>query len=159
MKGLETLGERARYVMRVSDVKFEDVTQLTGKSQSTISTYLSNRTYPSEVFFFALKKLIPNLNFHWLITGEGEMYLGESSPSLGTEKEKKLQHEIEDLKSTQAQLLKAVSALSSVIPGQAPKESGRSFKPGVRETCRRTVNLIEKYTAAHTPLVAEVATA
>ena len=38
MKGLETLGERARYVMRVSDVKFEDVTQLTGKSQSTIST-------------------------------------------------------------------------------------------------------------------------
>lgn len=144
--------------MRVSGVKINDISLIIGKSQPAVSSYFSGRSYPSEDFFLAIEKLIPNANFNWLITGKGEPFLSESAIST-SEKEQKLQHEIEDLKSAQAQLLKAVSALSSVIPSQMAKEGGRSFKPGVRETGRRIVNLIEKYTAAHTPLVAEVATA
>lgn len=159
MKGLETLGERARYLMRVSDIKFDQISQITGKSHSTISTYLSGRTYPSEEFFFALKKLIPDINFHWLITGEGEMSLGATTPSASSDREVNMQHEIDELKTAQAYLLKSMSALSTTILDKQTPQDGRSFNPGVRETGRIIANFIEKYTAAHTPYVADGATA
>lgn len=154
---MSTFGERLRVALEVEKIKPAELARELSRSRQTISNYMMDRSFPDAQFFIDIKRIFPKLSLDWLIANVGEQYIGDSE--LGTEKEKKLQHEIEDLKSTQAQLLKAVSALSSVIPSQAPKDSGRSFKPGVRETGRRIVNLIEKYTAAHTPLVAEVATA
>ncbi|WP_047452598.1 transcriptional regulator [Alistipes sp. ZOR0009] len=158
MKGFETFGERAKYLMRVSGVKIEDISLIIRKSQPAISSYLTGRTYPSEDFFLAIEQLIPNANFNWLIKGKGEPFL-EGSAVLTTDKEVKLRDEIEDLKNTQAQLLKAVSALSSIVPSQVAKEQPRSFKMGVHVSGLRIHDLIEKYTMACTPLAVETARA
>ena len=155
---MKTLGERAKIALKLRNLQVNKLAETMGKKQPTVSNYLSSRSCPNEEFFIAFKKLIPDISLDWLITGEGEMFIGSFSP-INETRERQLQHEIDDLKTAQAQLLRSMSALSTTILDKQAPQDGRSFNQGVRETGRRIANFIEKYTAAHTPLVAEVATA
>ena len=111
---MRTLGERAKVALKLKNLQVNKLAETMGKKQPTVSNYLSNRTYPSEDFFIAFKRLIPDISLDWLITGEGEMFIGSSSP-INETRERQLQHEIDDLKTAQAQLLRSMSALSTTI--------------------------------------------
>ena len=46
---------------------------------NNIYNYEGNRTKPNTDFLESLKKLFPDLNLNWLISGEGKMNLSEAS--------------------------------------------------------------------------------
>lgn len=122
---MKTLGERAKYVCRKQSLTSTYLAKEIGVSQSTISFYFSNRSFPNESFFLRLKKLIPQLSLDWLITGSGEMFL--DGEGVDTKEVERLKEEVESLRASQRVLIRTMGRLSE----EEEKSAGKSFKLGV----------------------------
>ncbi len=71
---MSTFGERLRDALKKRGVKSIDLADSLGVSKSTVSFYLSDRTFPNKEFFVILKRIIPDLNLNWLLTGIGQEF-------------------------------------------------------------------------------------
>ncbi len=120
---MDTIGARIKEVMRLKAIRVDDICELIGKKQPTISSYLTNRTFPNEEFFIGIVKLIPDLNLHWLLTGQTTMFI---------EKEKKsIEKELQDLKIRENEMTQAIISMSRLI---AQPQAQQSKLKGVLNT-------------------------
>lgn len=66
--------------MRIKEIRKEkkltqvEFAKTLGVSQSGVSQYEKGQRSPDSAFYALFAKAFPDLNLHWLITGEGEMY-------------------------------------------------------------------------------------
>ncbi len=111
---MNTLGERIKHVIKQKGVKVVSIAEILGKNQTTISSYIINRAYPSGDFFITLKQIVPDLDLNWLITGKGEVFLKENEAhgSLTTLKK--------ELKESQSRERELTNALLKVIGTKTP---------------------------------------
>jgi transcriptional regulator with XRE-family HTH domain len=110
---MKTLGSRLKDVFRLNNIKIDDICNITNKKQPTISTYLSDRTFPNQEFFDALTQLAPDINLHWLLTGKGEMNLNNNSGSL--------EKELTAVKQEREELIATLGVMRRMIPTSSAK--------------------------------------
>ena len=110
---MNTLGERIKYVIKQKGVKVISIAEILGKNQTTISSYIINRAYPSGDFFITLKQIVPDLDLNWLITGKGDPYIETSK----TKEVNRLIDEVNNLKAREREL---TDALLKVIGTKTP---------------------------------------
>jgi len=97
-----------------------------GVQRSSISHILSGRNNPSLDFIQKILASFPRINSDWLISGSGEMYKSQDSPSLFSEPE--TEHFPLENQSNQPPKLKRESALNTSKP--EPMLEMNSFVPG-----------------------------
>lgn len=68
-------GIRLKTVFLEKGAKANTFSEKLGKSKSTVSTYLTGKSFPNDEFFDLLNNEFPDINLHWLITGRGDKYL------------------------------------------------------------------------------------
>ena len=68
--------ERLKKWMKIEGLKSSQLADLIGSNRATISHILSGRNKPSIDFISKLLSYYNDLDANWLITGKGEMLLG-----------------------------------------------------------------------------------
>lgn len=76
------ISNNIKQLMAETNVALADLAGLTEVSEKTLRNYINGKTFPNERFFKNLEDCYPELNFHWLITGQGEMFSLDSSQRL-----------------------------------------------------------------------------
>lgn len=76
----ELLGERIRKLIKSLDLKDVEFAQQTGVTKATISGYVNGVREPSASFIANLVRVF-RVSSHWLLTGEGQMFLGLEADS------------------------------------------------------------------------------
>jgi hypothetical protein len=84
---LEQIGARLRFYMKVKELGIYELGATTNTSSIQISKILSGKNYNMDDLLAVLKGL-PELNTHWVIYGEGNMFKGD--PALNQAHDSKL---------------------------------------------------------------------
>lgn len=145
---MNTLGDRIKKAMQMRDIRISDICDVSGKKQSSISHYLTNRTFPNEEFFTALTQLMPDLNLHWILTGKGEMFFqGGSTGEIDVLKAK-----LDEAYAREKEMTTALMNLSKAIGrGESAKFNTVCEKTGVSmERVNGRWSLKPKHTSEHT---------
>ena len=74
---LEQIGARLRFYMKLKELGIYELGATTNTSSIQISKILSGKNYTMDELLAVLKGL-PELNSHWVIYGEGNMFKGDA---------------------------------------------------------------------------------
>lgn len=74
--------DRIRKILQEYGLTSTNLADKIGVQRSSISHLLSGRNKPGFDFIHKLLKNYPDINPHWLIMGEGSMYISEKRPTL-----------------------------------------------------------------------------
>lgn len=146
---MNTLGERTKHVLKLKGIKVTELADFMGKSQAAVSSYIINRAYPSGEFFIALKRLMPDINLNWLITGEDEMFLvRDSNPNEMVEIKRKM----DEMEARDKEMTTALMSMSRLIgKGESAKFKTVCDQPGVSiEKVNGRWSFASKHTHEHT---------
>lgn len=69
------VGARLRAILGMESQK--DFARALDVSPQRLNDYLAGRNFPSEEFLYRLAK-VRDVNLHWLVTGDGEVYVDEA---------------------------------------------------------------------------------
>lgn len=114
---MEHFHERLKFLLGERNVSITDIVVRTSKSAGTIGNYRNGRFFPDNIFFQAIKDLIPDHNGHWLLYGEGKPFLNEENDSTFSE-EKKPKMEVQQnslIKSKIAEMENMAASFNSKI--------------------------------------------
>ena len=67
------IGQRIRKIMEMANLTQKEFAKTLNLAQSTVSEYISGKTTPSDKVLLLISKTF-NISYHWLKTGEGEMF-------------------------------------------------------------------------------------
>jgi transcriptional regulator with XRE-family HTH domain len=82
---MSTFGERFKQFREWTKLGQEDFAARCSLSQSNISQYERNLSKPSAEKIVYIMKQFPMLNIEWLVLGESQMIIDETSDSTGNE--------------------------------------------------------------------------
>ncbi|WP_041177540.1 XRE family transcriptional regulator [Brachyspira intermedia] len=68
------IGDRIREFRKKLNISQEEISKILGTNQKSYSRYENNLTYPPTEILEKLAEVY-NFNLHWLITGQGEMFI------------------------------------------------------------------------------------
>ncbi|HEX8428471.1 helix-turn-helix transcriptional regulator [Hymenobacter sp.] len=71
---MEGINERLALLREAMGKTKTDFARFTGIEQSRYSNFESGKNKPAQDALALLAERIPNLNFHWLLTGKGQMF-------------------------------------------------------------------------------------
>lgn len=74
---LDQIGTRLGFYMRIKGLDYFTLGEKTGTSAVLISNIISGKNYSMDELLMVLNKL-PNLNAHWVIYGEGNIFKEEN---------------------------------------------------------------------------------
>lgn len=96
---VQGIGSRVRYVRKVNNFKTRDFGEILGLSQGQVSTIENGKGKPNKSAIILIGKLF-NISTGWLLTGEGEMYVGGGKAGEGEFSQKRIdpRHPISDNK-------------------------------------------------------------
>lgn len=77
---LEQIGTRLRFYMKMKGMDIFALGEFTNTSAILISNIIAGKNYSMDELLEVLKN-IPNLNPHWVIYGEGNIFKDEHAPS------------------------------------------------------------------------------
>ncbi len=81
--------DRLSLVMKSNNLNQNQLSKLMGVSPVQVSHWLNGRNNPNLESLQNLASVLDKLNLHWLLTGEGEMYLKSDSEILAENKQLK----------------------------------------------------------------------
>ena len=91
---MDTIGQRIRYVRKMSKLSLTDIKEMTGLSTGNLSELENDKFAPSANALISLRKVF-NVHIDWILTGEPPMALSncesvkeEQSPYLSDEEKK-----------------------------------------------------------------------
>lgn len=76
---LEQIGTRLRFCMKIKGMDIFALGEFTNTSAILISNIIAGKNYSMDELLAVLKN-IPNLNPHWVIYGEGNIFKDENAP-------------------------------------------------------------------------------
>jgi hypothetical protein len=77
---LEQIGTRLRFYMKIKGMDIFALGEFTNTSAILISNIIAGKNYCMDELLSVLKN-IPNLNPHWVIYGEGNIFKSEHTPA------------------------------------------------------------------------------
>lgn len=69
-----SVGQRFKRIIDTSEITVQDFAKSISQSSQSIYNYIGGKTTPKVDIAEAVLKQYPNLNAHWLLTGEGNMW-------------------------------------------------------------------------------------
>lgn len=125
--------KRLEKVIKEMPGTVEEKCKRLGVSNVTLYKYLKSKTKPTTQFLTALK-MHTRINLDWLITGEGEPYIGVNPKSLDTDVLATIIDKIEQHLESQSKKLSAIekSNLISNIYVFIMKEKDRCIQNGIQ---------------------------
>lgn len=110
-----SFSERLKAVLKAKNLKIKAFSDLTGIPYSTCQSYLNGTREPGmEVLTTIYLQLYVNIN--WLLTGQGEMFIGGTPESTLTQKEQTL---LEDYRESNEQGKAAIEEAASALAATA----------------------------------------
>lgn len=79
MMSAKKFGERLHILSKRKGLSQADIYKATDSNSTTVSNAFSGKHYPRIDFVQSFLRAYPDVNGHWLLTGEGQMFLGESA--------------------------------------------------------------------------------
>lgn len=76
---LEQIGTRLRFYMKIKGMDIFALGEFTNTSAILISNIIAGKNYSMDELLVVLKN-IPNLNPHWVIYGEGNIFRDDTTP-------------------------------------------------------------------------------
>ncbi|MDP0380317.1 helix-turn-helix domain-containing protein [Glaesserella parasuis] len=109
------LKDRLRASFDAKLLKIVEVSEITGISYSTLQNYLRGVREPNVEILIKLSIHL-GINLNWLLTGQGEMFIGGTPESTLTQKEQTL---LEDYRESNEQGKEAIEKTASALAGKA----------------------------------------
>jgi DNA polymerase V len=119
----DKIGERIKKLRTLKNLNQVDFARALGISQGFLSDVENGKNSPNSQVFLSVKRLIPDINSEWLLTGEGEMFRNKEEKQEEKGEEKQAQepptpspaepHKIKQLEQKVNYLYKVISERSS----------------------------------------------
>lgn len=79
----KTIGQRLKELLLRYNMTNRDFSELVTVKEKQVSNWINGVSDIKPKGFFEIKEVFPDLNLHWLLTGEGEMFLApENDPNI-----------------------------------------------------------------------------
>lgn len=75
---MTTLGERITLIMNSKGIKAPGLARILGQSERSVYNYIDNKNAPTAPILCTILQETPGLSAHWLLTGDGEMWIAAS---------------------------------------------------------------------------------
>lgn len=72
-----SLNQRIGKLLKILDISQQEFANKIGSSRQVVSLAIKGPTYPSFNFFKGIAEAYPSINLHWLILGEGDVFLNK----------------------------------------------------------------------------------